>query len=45
MNPDNACPGRDASPGDPHIFQNGVCVFCLEVKRDGNGALGEEQAS
>jgi hypothetical protein len=24
-----ACPGRDAEPGAPHIYENRHCVFCL----------------
>lgn len=30
---DGTCSGCDATPGDPHVCENGVCVFCRQ--RDG----------
>lgn len=43
MNPANACPGRDVAPGDPHIFENGTCVFCLSADdRDDNLVYDDE---
>jgi len=31
-NPEEACPSRDSSPGAPHIYEHGKCVFCGQRK-------------
>lgn len=28
----DACPSRDGAPGDPHVYENDLCVFCGQRK-------------
>jgi len=30
---DLACPGRDAEPGAPHVFEKDECIFCKTGRR------------